>query len=657
MAKYGNFIYGTQPYGISPRLAYSVEPMTTTVINFTEVYVTWQMPTGTFSKLRLVRNQVGFPETEEDGVTVWQQSSSDGSSLEGLITTNIFRDGEDTPLPGVMAVNPGSEVFYTMFIFNSAKVWLVAGKTSGLIPSNHSSQQKMMEIIPKVFTTKEQSPLGVVDPTSALYAFLGGVSFTYEQILTSLKLLQPSLSWSSYPSSMIGAQAYDLGLNYELGLPVTNQKMLIREAPYMYSHKGLVTGINTYVESLTGYAPTTTSSTNLLLSVQDSTFYGTTGNWIPTNATISSSTTVVPPTNAKQIDTTQTCKIIASASGSMVLGLADPIRTGVPVLPSTQYTTSLQLNSPASAGNITLSIQFYNMFGVATSAIHNSTPVAATNTWAAASVTATTDATSNYAVLTVAYSAAGTYYVDQVCVQLGASVVYDEARAVSVTLAPTKTNLIYNPSFEVDLTNWTATGGPTITQDTSSTPVDAYSGTHCMKIVSAGAFTLTSNKALASTFGITVDKYYTGSIYLKNSAALTLRVAAQNASNVDIASATLSIPINTVWTRYQLPLLLDESLTTLNQIYLELDSAVANTVYLDCVQLEFGQKATDYFDGSLPTAFGAIWAGTAHASATYQYINKLIKIPRLGATLGDWIPSNLFWRINTLVATEYTNLS
>jgi hypothetical protein len=49
-----------------------------------------------------------------------------------------------------------------------------------------------------------------------------------------------------------------------------------------------------------------------------------------------------------------------------------------------------------------------------------------------------------YASLAVAYSAAGTYYIDQVCLQKGNTASYDEARAVDILLLPTIANLIVN---------------------------------------------------------------------------------------------------------------------------------------------------------------------------------------------------------------------
>jgi hypothetical protein len=57
-------------------------------------------------------------------------------------------------------------------------------------------------MIPKVFTTAEQSPRGVVDTTSALYNFLDGMSFTYEQLTTLIDLLQRQRSYSTMPHGL-----------------------------------------------------------------------------------------------------------------------------------------------------------------------------------------------------------------------------------------------------------------------------------------------------------------------------------------------------------------------------------------------------------------------------------------------------------------------
>ena len=86
-------------------------------------------------------------------------------------------------------------------------------------------------------------------------------------------------------------------------------------------------------------------------------------------------------------------------------------------------------------------------------------------------------------------------------------------------------------------------------------------------------------------------------------------------------------------------------------------SGGAGSFYLDCLQFEKSPSASDYFDGSLPSDFGAVWEGTANNSYTDLYPNKPQKVTRLGKSLTDWIPMNTFWRLTTSAGLEYTNLT
>lgn len=646
MAKYGNFLYGAAKYGNAPKLAYSVEPMSIIVLDFTRTFVSWANPTGTFSRIRLVRNQIGFPETAEDGVIIWDEFASSGA-----ISRSSFTDGQDNP--NDIPLIPGRPVYYSMFLFTSDKVWVNAGMVDDVIPSNHSMQKKVMDIIPKVYTSKEQSPLAVTDETSVLYSFIDGFAFTFEQFLTLTDLVRPNHTKEGSPFTLVPIETNNVGLNPEQSIPLKNQKQLIREAFYMYSHKGLQSGISTYAESLTGYAPIITVSPNLLLTVQDSTFYNSIGNWAATSATITSSNEQVPDTTTtNQIDHVYTCKVVASGSGYMHLGDTAPITKGVPVNPSTDYVMSCKLKSPSSAGSITMSVIFYDKDGNVTGSTVSATGVSANNTWKSSSKTFTTPSDAAYASLKIAYSAAGTYYIDEVCVQTGSTVVYDEARAISLYLTPNKTNYIKNPSFEVNVTdNWTKTGTATVTQDSDISDL-AYSGAKSAKIIATGNWTYTSN-----AIPVSAGQYYVASALAKSSANLSVKfIGRDSGGNIVEQSSDNSLGTLASWTHVSSTALtdvLDTALATYEVVF----SGGAGTYYLDCVQFERGVSATEYFDGSLPSQFGTVWEGTANNSVSDQYYNKSFKIPRLAYTLSDWTPPNAFWRITSAAGLEYTNLT
>lgn len=650
MARYGAFQYGTATYGVQPRLAYSVSPMTLTVLEFDKTYITWQTPTGDFTRIRLVRNQAGFPEHAEDGVILWDEFATEGS-----VSRDDFTDSDDAP--SVPDIESGRQVFYRVFLLIDAGYWVSAGQVSDVIPENHNMQKKFMNTIPRVYTSNIQSPLGIVDETSALYSFVDGVSFTYEQLLTQTDLARPNHAVDKTPASLVPLESFNVGLDYEPNIPLKSQKRLIREALYMYARKGMQSGIDTYTESLTGYAPTTTLSTNLLLTAQDSTFYNSIGNWITTSCTISAVTSQVPPTSSKVIDDEYTCEVVAASSSSQInLGQDNPITKGVPVTEETEYTFGFQGKSPTSAGNITMSVNWYDKDATFISA-STATALAANNTWQDKWTTVTSPADALYASLRFAFSAAGTYYIDQVDVHAGDETTFDEARAINILLNPNKSNYIKNPSFEGTTNQWTITADADSLE--SDVPLDILASAESLQVdITSGATLETTTDAIPVT-----EKYFTLSFYAKASDAVDATITLTPRDNaVDITAAEVSseISLTTSWQRYSVTTYVDASqvLTELDFVVnVEVDALSGETANFDCFQLEANFVDTDPFDGNLSSQFGVVWEGTANESASHMYYGKALKVPRLSQTITDWVPPNAFWRIETYSGVEYTNLS
>lgn len=644
MALYGIPYYGGFQYGSAPKLAYSVEPMTITVVNFSTVSLAWQTPTGTFTRIRLVRSQSGIPETPEDGLILWDEYAT-----QGTVSRQYFVDGVDNPV-GQPPLVSGKEVFYSIFIFTSGNVWVQAGVVAAIIPSNHGSHDTLVNAIPRVFTSKEQTPLGEPDATSPLVQFLDGISFTLDEFQTYLDLLRGK--FINMPLPLIPSGFAFMGLLAEPNIPTVLQKRLVREATYMYSRKGTLVGLTDYCESLTGFAPTVTLAKNIMLTRQDSTFYQGLGNWTATNGTLALSTTMVPNTAiTTSLDTVYTAAVTATAAGSMAVGADTPITKGVPVAASTQYTVSAQIKSPPSSGSMTISVTFYNGAGTALTTT-SGTATAATNTWQSISVTATSDATAVYASVRIAWSAAGTYYVDMVSFQTGSTVSYDEARSFNITLAPKKTNWVKNPSFEVNGTSdWTLAGSATVTQSTDVPSALASTGTYSAQVVATGPWTYTSN-----TFPITIGAYYTASAYVKSTADLKISFVGRNSlGNITETKDITDIGIQANWTRASVTDLTDAIAHQNTVTYEVVFTGVAGTYNIDGVLAENSFFASDYFDGSLPAYFGAEWGGTANDSYSYLYPGQPYKIPRLAYTLNDWIPPNTFWTLSTLSGIQYNS--
>lgn len=655
MAKYGNVVYGGAKYGATPKLALSAEPMSLTVLDFNKVYVTWQSPTGSFSRIRLVRNQIGFPETAEDGIIVWDEFATSGN-----LTRLSLYDVDEAPI-GTNPIVPGSQIYYRIFLYiTPGDYWVVAGEITDSVPSDHKSHAKFMDVIPKVYTSDIQSPLGVTDTTSALYNFMEGLSFTYEQLLTQLDLLRPNHSSETTAYALLPVETLNVGLTTEPILPVKSQKRLVRESLYMYSHKGLKDGVGTYVESLTNYPSTITVSPNLLLSIQDSTFLDSVGNWTADGCTLEASDLQVPVITDYVIDTVYSGKVTAIGSSSITLGFDDPVTFGIPVKELTDYTFGYKYKSPGSAGNVQLTVYWFNRHGENLELESVGTSNAANNTWKTSWETLTSPADAVYACLKLEFSASGIYFVDQISAEEGENLddtSYQEARSITIYLDYNKANFIKNPSFELNTNQWTITADAYALDTDVPNAISPGSNSLSVDITSGATLETSTDEHLQ-----VLDKYYTLSFYAKasNFAAGTVTMTPRDGGVPIVGEEQSIIHLTTDWTRYSITSYVDAAniLSALSyDVNISINALNGETIWVDCVQLEASPFPSDYVDGGMDSRFGAIWEDTPHESDTYVYVGKIYKIPRLAQTIDEYLPMNSYWIIKSAAGVEYTSLT
>lgn len=393
VAEYGD---GTR-YGEAPRLAFSVAPFTASAIDYTSVQLNWAAPQGSISKIRLVRSQDGFPETEEDGVILWEWAN------EGQPRINSY---EDSPEASEFPLTSGRFAYYRVWLLQaSTNKWLIAGETYAIVPRAHdtvsndgtvivTTHQKFLDLIPRVFTSASQSPLDAVDETSDLSRFLRGFSFTLDEIMTLADNVLPEESGRFINPELIGLRAQNFGLEPESYLATQSQKRLIREASFMYSNKGSKAAIETYAESLTGFAPTITSSPNLLLSIQDSSFYKGLGNWQATgNASLTLEQTIVPVAESVEpeaVDYGYTAKFVNTGPASIINGVLSPKLYGTPVQAGASYSLSAYVKRESATSRTVTPVIYWHDFSGARigTSVGSSTAINATD-WVKVSSTAT----------------------------------------------------------------------------------------------------------------------------------------------------------------------------------------------------------------------------------------------------------------------------
>jgi hypothetical protein len=394
MGLYSNILYGGGDYyGQKAKIAYSAEPMICTAVDHSKVVLNWAAVDGSFTGARLVRNQSHTPEHEQDGIIIWDWGFS--SSSAGDLKT-AFVDGvdnlTDTRLTNDTLLINGKYAYYKLFIWTYLNEWLAVGATSVLLPKEFKedpltlqpTHNKVLELLPRVFTSVDQSPTAAVDYYSDLAVFLEAFSLTYDEFLSYLLLVQPSSSESSSNINLLKVQAIQNGLTSNFGEVTSSQKQLVREAIYMYQRKGTPKAITTMSESTTGFNSTATTLSNEMLSMADSSFYKSVGKWLPVGScTLAVSTDVLPQTGvAGCFDNNYTGKVvITSTSSKIVNGTTDVITTATPVAGGKYYFSFYSKTFSGTIG-ITPTVRWYNGYGTQIGSAVTLTASTATTSWA-----------------------------------------------------------------------------------------------------------------------------------------------------------------------------------------------------------------------------------------------------------------------------------
>lgn len=509
IAKWGD---PDETYGEAPRISFSVAPfvafasaelieeldeagkVVSSSVAYDTVELTWAPPEGDISKIRLVRSQDGWAETEEDGVILWEWSSdSDAARLE------TFTDSPaNSPLPLVS----GRYAYYRMWVLReSSNTWVVAGDSIVLVPKPHhtsasdgtvlvTTHDKFMDLLPRVFTSENQSPLDVVDKSSELYRFLQGFSFTLDEVMTLADNILPEESGRYLSPELVILKTKSLGLEPEAYISTKNQKRLVREATYILANKGTSNAVQTYAEALTGLAPVVTSSPNLMLSVQDSSFYKSVGFWhVIGDGYISVEQTVLPPSTTLEpnaIDTAYCGKLVADTpnialrNGTIVANL-----TGSPVSAGSEYSLSFYTQALTTANTVTPTILWYDYLGNLIKTSTGTSSAVPAGNWAKASFSAVapgrTMSVSSYSLT----SNVVTLVVDgTIGYEVGDSVVvFDVASVVNGTFtitAKTPSSISYAKT-NADIASTAVTSGAVVLEDNPA----AFAGVE-LKFGSAG---------------------------------------------------------------------------------------------------------------------------------------------------------------------------
>lgn len=481
MPKFSQFLYNTAKYGIPSAQPFSAEPISATVISYTEVWVRYAVPTGEYVGFKIVRNQDQYPLSETDGYVVYlSEGAPDGAVIEDT------SDLETAPLV------PGKFVYYRAWIQGTSEGdWVPAGTAFTLMPELHTlslpidtkytktvtptsdglvysdvaldpylstTHERFMSLFPKVISTITGSSLDVVNneyssridasgakENSLLSTFMSAFSFTVDEILTLAKLTYPDNAGHGAGASTITLRSHELSQTTDVEPVTSTQKKLLRNSVEIYKGKGTVAALTMYAESVTGYDVVVSTSPNLILSHEDATFdipewaSGEVGLWraFVGSPVMSVETTQAPALVDTSIDRYYTAKVITGGTNAAIaLGSADPVLLGIPVTEGIQYTLSTYVQNSSSA-NVTLSINWYDRSGGLVSTSSGTGTASAASFTRVSLAAQTAPAKAVYAVPVISFAANATYYIDMVQFeQAASSSTYYEPRAAVLTVDP-----------------------------------------------------------------------------------------------------------------------------------------------------------------------------------------------------------------------------
>lgn len=660
MTIFGGDTYGsaTAIYGAEGVLTFDALPFVATCIDANIVKLTWVMPTGTWTRLRLVRSSWGASVDENDGGSLFDlsigPSSPSPSTLTSFFDVGVSGTTEGGDLPGDRWYD------YSLWCFgigvgeSGADDWVFAGRTDCLVTNDHKNSERMQNLLPSVFTTAPQwAGGGQADTDTQMSRFLSLFGFQADVVRASYESLLHLHDPDRTPSRVLALLCSELGVPYEPQLGLSHTRVLLRNAMHIHKTKGTGPGVEDFASSLTGWGCDVRLGHNLMLDFNDSSAEQGVGGWYAkANCTLAQvgPDTLAPFTNDTNL-TNGAMALTSINSGFCGARLGDQagargvLASGIPVQSSQEYTISAYVQPATVAVTNAIGMQWFDNKGKLISASFDVPTLSVLGTWTRISASSISPINAAFASLFWSVQATGSnevHYADAIQLEVAASPsAFQEARQLQLYLSADRANYVPNPSFEVDTTLWTSAASPTAAAATSITRVSPdnapEAGTCAAAVLTPG--TAVNEGVTTTVAGLTGNQDYMVTAWVKPVSGRPVVLRVQDTTNGG-AIVESALGTGTDWVRLNAHIVTGNITSTVS-ISLTTDdvTAAASVFRIDAVMLERGVSIRDYFDASTvgvsPSDY--LWAGTAHASVSYLYVNRVAKILRLTELLPDYI--------------------
>jgi hypothetical protein len=283
MSRYGIDYYGLAYYGYDNPVTYDASPVVAKPWGHGSIRVTWNPPSGSWSRLLLVRNPYGYPTTPWDGTQVL--TVYNGASVVGYIDSELTQ---------------GQYYYYSIFVYSLLQYsWVIAGQTMALSVKDYKNSDIMYSYLPDIYRISE--PYTTTSDTwdnPALKSFLDNFGFELDYDQTMVGLLTNKYDIEKVNGLLVPTMMNQFGQTYEPSIGLQQNRRILRDAVTLNKQKGSKEGLVAFIKDFTGWPvpipiagtpnPSVngiTISHNIMLDYNDSSFEESIGHWVSVDGT------------------------------------------------------------------------------------------------------------------------------------------------------------------------------------------------------------------------------------------------------------------------------------------------------------------------------------------------------------------------------------
>jgi hypothetical protein len=273
LAVFGVDFYGLSKYGSRLLVDFGVDPFTAEAINYDQIKVEWQQPTGNWTGFRLLRSGHGFAVNEVDGELLLEYTAN-------VDTHGTYTDNE--PRPGWN--------YYTIYLYDATNnEWAKVAQTSALRVNDHGFRSKLWGVIPEYYKTLRDNTAGF-NPDN--YAANPAIYLSHEGSVENIQLRKfvEVLGWgfdisqtqietclvSMDPANMhlgrLDLLSYEFGMRTEQSAPTYTTRNMVRNLGLLYRKRGTPIGIKELLALAVGWEVDVVFGPNKMLNRDQSAF-------------------------------------------------------------------------------------------------------------------------------------------------------------------------------------------------------------------------------------------------------------------------------------------------------------------------------------------------------------------------------------------------